>query len=76
MKRLIPLILFSSLLIGCQPSQTIDAKAMNGVARPVLDRHDAYVNADTALLPVQKETYLRSSILVRDLLDESLTPTP
>lgn len=59
-------------LVGCGPKKTIDAEAMNGVARPVLERHDSYVRDDASLEQVEKDTFLRSSELVRQLLDEAL----
>lgn len=59
-------------LSGCGPDQTIDAKALNGVVRPVLERHDEYVEKDSSLQQVERDTYLRSSELVRQLVDEAL----
>lgn len=74
-KRLITFAVVAACvaLAGCGPKKTIDAEAMDGVARPVLERHDQYVRDDNTLEQVEKDTFLRSSELVRQLLDEALT---
>lgn len=62
---------------GCTgPQSTVDAKAVDGTLRPVLDRHDRYVTADTSLSAVEKTTDLRSSALIRATLDAALQKRP
>lgn len=56
-------------LTACGPKNTIDADAMAGVMEPVLDRHDHYVNNDPSLADVERESFLRSSTLVREMVD-------
>lgn len=58
------------LLAGCGGKGRIDAKAVEAVATPVMDRHDAYVktkkNPDgTDMSDAEQETYLRSTELMR-----------
>lgn len=61
-------------LAACSPQGTINASALQGVMEPVLDRHDAYVSADDSLLDFQKETYLRSSELIREMVRSASAP--
>lgn len=74
MKRttLILLACATMLMAGCCPPHTINAHALDGVMTPVLDRHDAYVQQDETLFPAERETALRSSDLIRTLVEESL----
>lgn len=58
---------------GCQPpKQAIDAGAINVPLRSILDRHDQYILRDPSLSDLQKETFARSSQLVRKTLDTAL----
>ena len=70
-----PLVLLAIVpllfLGGCQPNK-VDARALSGVMYPVLDRHDAYVQADDTLELVERSTALRSSELVRELVETAL----
>ena len=64
-------------LASCAPRKVINAEAISGPLSTVLDRHDAYVSADGNLLPVERETFLRSSDLIRATLQEALKePNP
>ena len=68
-------ILVASLtsMSGCQPpKQAIDAGAINVPLRSILDRHDQYILRDPSLSDLQKETFARSSQLVRKTLDTAL----
>lgn len=58
--------------VGCGSRGTIRADALDGVIQPVLDRHDAYVENDASLAPVQTEAYLRSSDLIRGTVDAAM----
>jgi hypothetical protein len=69
MKKLIVLTVF--LFVGGCTSGTIQADALAGVMYPVLDRHDAYVRADQTLQQVEIDSYLRSSMLIRDMVIEA-----
>ena len=62
--------------VGCQSTGTIQAAAVDTPMRACLDRHDAYVQADTTLDATQKSTYLRSSEIVRKVLDAAAAPQP
>lgn len=59
---------------GCQSTGTIQASAVDVPMRACLDRHDAYVAADTTLDATQKSTFLRSSEIVRKVLDAAASP--
>lgn len=61
--------------VGCSERGTIRAAAIDGVMQPVLDRHDAYVENDDSLAPVQTETYLRSSAQLRGAIDDAMGRT-
>lgn len=53
-------------LSGClAPKRTVNADALTPTLGPVLERHDAYVSADESLDDLEKETYLRSSALLK-----------
>ena len=68
------LLSIATLALGaCSgPKSSVDARAMSNVATPVMDRHDAYVNADESLSEVERSTYLRSTELMRSTLEEAL----
>lgn len=50
----------------------IKADKVAGSVNAVTGRHDAYVNGDDSLDSLHKEVYLRSSALLRDVVDEAL----
>lgn len=60
-------------LSGCGgPRGMIEAEALQGLMGPVLERHDLYVSRDTDLTPVERETFYRSSELLRGMVREAL----
>jgi len=76
-KTKIALVLCACTSLGaCAQRYSIDARAIDGVARPVLDRHDAYVLTDQDITDLQREINLRDSALVRELLDTALEGAP
>ena len=65
-------ILLSFLFTSCQCPQ--DSVSMTQISDPLLrvtNRHDAYVINDASLSPEQKDAYLRTSKLIRNLIDEA-----
>jgi len=60
-----------SALASCS-GKTLSADVLDPPIQRVLDRHDTYVILDTSLSDVERSTYLRSSKLVRTILDESM----
>jgi len=66
MKRLA--LTLTLLLVGCC-SGHVDADAITPVLTPVLQRHDAYVEADPKLDALEKRTALRSAKLLRLTLE-------
>jgi hypothetical protein len=72
MKR-IAILAVTLVSLACLTSCTgmISAASVDPLIRTVSDRHDAYVNGDQSLSQVQRETYLRSTTLLRKLLDEA-----
>lgn len=57
-------------VVACDAGK-VDAEALDGVMHPVLDRHDAYVIEDESLEEVERSTALRSSEIIRRLVDEA-----
>ena len=49
----------------------IRADAIAGLVEPVTDRHDAYVETDEGLADEQRRVYLRSSELLRAVVEEA-----
>lgn len=77
MKRLITNIvplLALVLLAGCT-SGMITATAVDTPMRKVAARHDAYINADTKLSPVEKSVYLRDTAELIQILDAAKPAT-
>ena len=68
----IPLLIvvaaFCLSMAGCN-AHMIDARAIAPLMLEVNARHDAYVNTDESLAPVQKSVYLRSSKQLTDLVN-------
>jgi len=57
-------------LAACTTLQPgIQPEAIDGLVRAVADRHDAYVTADETLDPYDRATYLRSTEILRQVLD-------
>lgn len=70
--RILVVSLMALLIAGCCPKKTVDATAIKGVMKPVLDRHDAYVKADKSYKDEKtRKRHLRSSALVREILDRA-----
>lgn len=61
------------LLTGCSHG-TLDAGLAKIQTAPILDRHDAYVNADESLSPGEKSKYLKTSANWRASLEKALAP--
>jgi hypothetical protein len=59
-------------MAGCQPKRTINADAIDVPMSAIMDRHDAYVSADPELDEVSRGIYLRSTTLMRRLLDTAM----
>ena len=66
-----PLVLCPLLLAGCCQRGAVDADAVLPAARRVVERHDAYVEADPALSPQDRATYLRTGELLLRTLNEA-----
>lgn len=65
-------VLMAVSVTACAPRTSIDAEALDGMMGNVLTRHDAYVRADPALSETERSIALRSSAMVRALIDEAL----
>lgn len=67
-------VCFTVPMGGCQgPKSAIDATAIQEPLQDVVQRHDAYVNADPSLSETQKRTYLRSSAILTAVETEALS---
>lgn len=64
MKSLLLVIVLS--LTGCKGMIHVDNVA--GTFADVAERHDAYVNADTKLTPVERDIAKRDTALLRDVI--------
>ncbi len=70
MRRLLIACAFVALT-GCQTSM-IDANVVDGLATPILARHNAYVQADQTIVDETiRADYLRSAELLRALIEEA-----
>jgi len=58
-------------LTGCGRSM-ISAESIEQPVRNITERHDAYVENDDSLSDVERRTYLRSSEILNDLVDQAL----
>lgn len=56
---------------SCAPARHISVDAVEPALIEVLDRHDTYVNADESLPEFIKNLYLRTTELLRKLLEEA-----
>jgi hypothetical protein len=63
-----------SVLVGCQGGM-ITAASVDAPMRKVAARHDAYVNADTKLSPLEKSVYLRDTAELTQSLDAAKPAT-
>lgn len=64
---LIPVL--AVMLAGC--GSMVDATAIKGSTDLICGRHDAYVTNDPTLSDLQRQTYLRSTELLRKVVDEA-----
>lgn len=64
----------ASILGGCSGGGSIRGDALAPIATPILNRHDNYVANDTGLSQVEKDTALRSSAIMRDMIQAATTP--
>lgn len=70
-KALLGLVILGALAAsGCKTSM-ISVDAIKAPLERVLDRHDAYVKADKSLSDLVKQVYLKTSELLRKLLEEA-----
>jgi len=60
-------------LAGC--SGMIKASQVKIPMNGIMDRHDAYIEADAAMSDLQRRIYLRDSEIIRGVLDEALKKT-
>ncbi len=69
---LLGLAAFAVTATGCNMKKgMIDVGAIESSISTVTERHDDYVEADTSLSDVEKSTALRSSELLRRIVDEA-----
>ena len=62
------IVLLAALSSSCKGNM-IRADAIDGLVREVAERHDRYVGADAALSETQKSVYLRSTELLRAVIE-------
>ena len=70
MRRLVPPFLMLLCLAGCQRGYIL-AEAIEPVLVRVAARHDNYVQNDEKLSTPQRETFLRSTELLRAMVAEA-----
>jgi hypothetical protein len=58
-----------AVLGACCPQKAIDADAVSEPLIRVADRHDHYVDQDASLTDAEKRTYLRTTELLREIVD-------
>lgn len=77
MKQRLMLLIFCVLImptaVGCETGM-IRASALDRTLNPVMDRHDKYVEADQTLTPEERRLQLRSTVLLRRLIQEAKGP--
>lgn len=69
------LLLSLILLVGCGTPGYIKASAIEDTVRNVVKRHDAYVEQDKTLKPLEKRIYKRDGLLLLEALKEAQKPT-
>ncbi len=77
MKRYTPKTsLWAAILVlsACAPSNYIRVDAIDGPLNRVCDRHDAYTSADTSLTDLQRRTRLKTTELLRKVVEEAKEP--
>lgn len=70
------LCVFAALLVlvgltGCGVPGYISADALEGPAFRLIDRHDAYMEKDKSLSPMQREVNLQDGQLIRMVIEEA-----
>lgn len=65
------LLTLSLLALSACSSGMIHVDAINGLVGPITARHDGYVQNDPALSEELKSDYLRSSAILRAVLEEA-----
>lgn len=69
--RYLPLLLLLSSCSLLTPSHTIDAAAAGPLILSVCDQHDESVTRDSSLVEAEKAQALRSTALVRAIIEEA-----
>jgi len=67
-------VLFLSFFLASCQTGMVYADAIDGPVNRISDRHDAYVKDDASLSADEKAIYLRSSELLRRVLEEAKKP--
>lgn len=74
MNRLILILATLVLLTGCCGEGYVRVEGIQVPLDKVMSRHDAYVNSDETLAPLQKRIYLRSTFVLRKTLADAKDP--
>ena len=69
----VSLVLLALCLSGCHAS-CLTPVNVGPAMTDALNRHDTYVSEDGALTPTQREVYLTTSLMIRDVLHEAGYP--
>jgi len=69
------LVLCLFLLVGCGTPGYIKAEAIEKTVLGLVNRHDAYVDVDASLSPLEKRVFKRDGDLLRILFAEAKNPT-
>lgn len=69
---LIPFLIVVFLMApGCMNKGYVKVSAIEGLVEKVSVRHDAYINADDSLSDLKKRVALRSTTLLRAVINEA-----
>lgn len=71
--RILALIVVALCFVACR-SNTVEVEAIRPLITNVVDRHDSYIVTDAGLTIAEKDIYLQSSALLRQVLDEASPP--
>ena len=66
------LVMATFIMIGCSVPGTVRAEPLLPVVERLVDRHDAYTDADTTLSPLQTRANKRDGVLVLKALNTAL----
>lgn len=61
-------------LPACAPAGYISVDAIDGPLNRVCERHDTYTTADTSLTDLQRRTRLKTTELLRKVVEEAKEP--